>query len=314
MIARGGNVIAVPPKAVALALAAWVGVACGACGDDPPASSSSGSSGTASSSGGSSGGSSGAVDSGSGGNCSLPKAPGGFQAAQKLTVGGATRTYSIAVPADYDATRSYPVIFAFHGDGGDGASARGAFKLEATHGNEAILVYPDGLNRTWDLDTWDDATNPDIRFMDALVAAVKATYCAASFYAVGFSRGGFFANHVGCHRGNLFRAVSSHGGGGPYDATLKNFDAQGNLICPTKPVPALLVIGANDGLLNDSNFSRKYWTFANGCQTAAAATDPSPCVAQQGCQKPVEWCQIPGLGHGIWQNAAETTWKFFMAN
>lgn len=307
-----------------LSATAWVasvvGIACGACGgDDPPANSPTGSSGgtSSSSSSGSSGQSSssgGAGDGGGGGTCTLPKAAAGFQAGQKLTVAGATRSYSIAVPAGYDGTKNYPVIFAFHGDGGDGASARGTFKFEATHGADAIFVYPDGLNKTWDLDTWDDAKNPDILFMDALVAAVKGTYCAASFYAAGFSRGGFFANHVGCHRGNLFRAVSSHGGGGPYDATLKNFDNQGNLLCPTKPVPALIVIGANDGLLNDSNFSRKYWTFANGCQTATNAADPAPCVAHQGCKAPLEWCQIPGLGHGIWQNGTETTWKFFMAN
>jgi len=40
---------------------------------------------------------------------------------------------------------------------------------------------------------------------------------------------------------------------------------------------------------------------------------PSPCVEHNGCAagKPVVWCAVPGLGHDVWDHAAEAIWAFF---
>ncbi len=298
-----------------------------ACGGDDPAgdgsSSGSGSSSGASSTssgGGSSGSTSssgGASSSSSSGNpsagCGKPGAATGFQASLSINAGGQARGYSIAVPGNYDANRKYPVVFAFHGDGGDGSSARSAFKFETAHGSDAIFVYPNGTNKTWDLDTWDSTKNKDVLLIDALVASVKSTYCVdeSKVFAAGFSRGGFFANHLGCQRGGVVAAVASHGGGGPYDGTNKNYDENGNLVCPGQPIPVLLVIGANDGLLTDSKESEKFWVFKNACKAATSASAPSPCVSHQGCSKRLDWCQIPGMGHQVWAQGTEATWAFF---
>jgi polyhydroxybutyrate depolymerase len=232
----------------------------------------------------------------------------------KLTVGGKERTYAISIPPSYDAQKHFPVVFAFHGDGGNGAGTKASFNFEKSHADEAIFVYPDGQNKTWDLDTWDGKTNRDMPFIDALVAELKSALCTDKFFAVGFSRGAFFVNHLGCQRGDVFAAIASHGGGGPYDGSGKNYDAMGNLVCLTKPVPTLLVIGKNDGLLADSQTSRTYWNYANQCSKGTSPSTPVPCETTAGCSKPVEWCAIDGLGHGIWAQGTEKSWTFFMAN
>jgi len=295
-------------------------LACGggddAGGDPGGAASSSGASGSSSSGGG--GGSSSGGSSSSSGNpskgCGQAGAPTGFQANLGVTAAGANRTYSIAVPATYDPARRYPVVFAFHGDGGDGASARNAFKFETAHGGDAIFVYPNGTGKTWDLDTFAADKNKDVQLVQALVDSVKTQYCVdeAKVYAAGFSRGGFFANHVGCQLGGTVRAVASHGGGGPYGGN-NDYDDNGNLKCPGQPIAALIVIGANDGLLPDSKSSRDFWRVKNTCKASTDPATPSPCVTHQGCAKPLEYCQIAGMGHQVWAEGSETTWSFFMA-
>lgn len=304
-----------------LGLPLWFGLGvtfAAACGGDdpaPPAGAQPGDDAGASSSSSSSSSGGGGGDGGGGGSagCGVPVPQKGPLTGLSIAVGSATRTYALDIPSTYDQKRAFPVIFAFHGDGGTGASAKSAFKFDATHEADAIFVYPDGRNKTWDLDTWDAARNPDIQLVDAIVAELKKSYCVQGdrFFAAGFSRGGFFANHLGCHRGGVFRGIASHGGGGPYDSTNANYDSQGRLVCPGQPIGALIVIGSQDGLLGDSRESRTFWRFKNGCQNATQASSPSPCVAHDGCSKPLTWCEIGGLGHRVWASGAEATWDFF---
>ncbi|MFI4954011.1 MAG: hypothetical protein ACHP7M_12810, partial [Burkholderiales bacterium] len=49
-----------------------------------------------------------------------------------------------------------------------------------------------------------------------------------------------------------------------------------------------------------------------GCQTTTTpwAAAP-PCVAYDGCARPLNWCPIPGMGHAIWSGAAAAIWTFF---
>jgi polyhydroxybutyrate depolymerase len=292
-----------------LAAATAAGFLSSACGKDEPVQASQTSQ---TSSGGSSSGD--AASSSSGGNtlqCGVAETASGFRDKLTLDLAGVKRTYAIGIPEGYDGRKSYPVIVAFHGDGGTGLSAQASFKFEAAHATEAIFVYPDGLNKAWDLDTWDSSKNKDVLFIDALVAEVKRTSCAGNFFATGFSRGGFFANHLGCHRGEVFSAVAAHGGGGPYDGSNSHYDANGNIICETKALPTLHVIGQSDSLFKDAQYSRKYWTFANGCGPQVTPSQPSPCESSVGCTKPLEWCAIPGMGHQVWAQGAEKTWGFF---
>lgn len=234
---------------------------------------------------------------------------------QTLTADGSKRTYELFVPDTYDSAKSFPLVFVFHGDGGDGANIRGSFKLEAEAAGGAIFVYPDGENQTWQID---DAggLGHDIAFIDAIAADLAKTHCTDKkrIFSVGFSKGAYFANMLACLAKTSFAGVVAHSGGGPFgvDGSGTDFDGNGDLICPRPPVAAMQIIGSNDGLLDDAQKARDYWTRLNTCKATTSPFAPSPCVAYDGCNaaRPEIYCEIPGMGHSIWSGATKATWTF----
>lgn len=246
--------------------------------------------------------------------CGQAGVKGGYAGQKSLTVNGAKRTYALYLPDGYDGKTTYPVVLVFHGDGGTGASLRSYFKIEQASKGQAIVAYPDGLGTTWSIDDAGGLTR-DIAFSDALFAQIQSTYCAdaSRLFAVGFSRGAYFANQLACRTKTKLRGVVTHSGGGPFGVDDSEYDSNGDLICPSAPVPALQVQGDSDGQvpLDEGEKARDYWRRANLCRPTTAAFGPSPCVAYDGCKRAEVWCEIPGMGHTIWpQNGANVTWEF----
>ena len=239
----------------------------------------------------------------------------GFLGSQSITVAGSKRTYELFVPDTYDNQKSFPVVFVFHGDGGNGANLRGYFNMETEAAGGAIFVYPDGEDQTWH---FDDAAglSRDVGFIDAVVADLGKTHCIDKkrLFMVGFSRGAYFANMLTCVSKSNVRAVVAHSGGGPFgvDGIGTSYDNDGKLICPSPPAASLQIIGDADGLLGDAKQARDYWERVNKCQTSSKAYAPSPCIAYDACSadRPEIYCEIPGLGHEIWSSAPKTIWGF----
>lgn len=231
-----------------------------------------------------------------------------------ISVGGSNRTYQLYVPSTFDGKKTYPLIFAFHGDGGDGAGLRKSFKLEAEAKEGAIIVYPDGLNKTWDCDTTAGLAR-DTAFIDAVIADLTKNACAdsARVYATGFSRGAYFVNQMVCRSKSTWRAIATHSGGGPWGIEGSEYDDQGQLKCNAKQLAALQVQGLADGTVppSEGEKARDFWRASDGCQSSTSAYDPSPCQQYNGCAKPEIYCAIPGMDHTIWQSAAPVTWNFF---
>jgi len=226
------------------------------------------------------------------------------------------RTYGLHLPPGVSPTAPLPVIVSFHGDGGSGASMRSA-GFERVTENGAIAVYPDGKNREWDLETL-PADNEDYVFFDELVADVAKKTCidATRIFLFGFSRGGFFANQLACHRGNLVRAIASNAGGGPYSNSRSDFDGRGIFrACTTKPPAALVIHGDGDSTVPPIAGEKcvRHWRVQNGCAAESTPRAPAPCISFNGCVEghPVVACTVPGMGHQIWDKAAEASWSFF---
>lgn len=239
----------------------------------------------------------------------------GFAGTQTIASGGAQRTYELFVPDAYDGRTTYPLVFVFHGDGGTGANIRGSFKLEAEAAGGAIFVYPDGENKTWVIDQA-AATLRDVAFIDAVAADLAKTHCGdpKRVFAVGFSKGAYFANQLACVSKSGLRAVVAHSGGGPFGLTGlgTTFDGSGNLVCPQPPVAAMQIIGTADGLLGDAQKARDYYKRVNACGAGTTTFDPSPCGAFDGCNaaRPEIYCEIPAMGHQIWSSAPKAVWAF----
>lgn len=62
---------------------------------------------------------------------------------KKVYVSGqGTRSYELYVPSNYDASREYPVVFAYSGMDFDGSDMHGHSHFERATGSDAIVVYP----------------------------------------------------------------------------------------------------------------------------------------------------------------------------
>ncbi len=235
--------------------------------------------------------------------------------ARSITVDGRERAFVLVEPAEIAPGRRYPLVVVFHGDGGDAKGFHDAWPFERASGPDAFLAYPDGIGRTWDLETTKD--NRDERFVVALIdhLADALPIDRARIYAAGYSSGGFLANVLACHRPGLFRAIASNAGGAPYNQLEKW--PNGYPKCPgQQPVAALALHGERDWsvTLDSGRFSAEYWAYVNGCSTDEMETTGYPeCRVYRGCPagKAVGFCSIPTLGHWVWEEAAQASWTFF---
>ncbi|MBX3203889.1 MAG: hypothetical protein KF764_02410 [Labilithrix sp.] len=251
--------------------------------------------------------------------CGKDGAPKGVLGNQPVTVKNNLRTYHAIIPDAHDGTTPLPLVFMFHGSGGDGAGLRGVYNLELEARGQAIFVYPnaDDATGTWDLER-DADSNIDILLFDAILEALSVSHCVdrKRVFATGYSAGGYFANQLACRRGSVLRAIASHAGGGPFGDS-GEYDADGRLRCPERPIAALIGHGADDAevALDEAKKSREHWRRVNGCATGGGVPrEPSPCVSLASCaqDRPVVYCEIPGLGHSVWpEGGPKATWDFF---
>ncbi len=237
---------------------------------------------------------------------------------ETISVGSQSRSYVLVVPKPHDATRAYPLVLAFHGDGGDGPSFQRAFAFERASGDRAIVAYPSGLDRTWDhLSPAEE--NVDFAFVDALIGALvtRVHVDPTRVFGAGWSNGGFFVNQFACSRSGVFRAISSQSGGAPYEGEGALEWKPGYPKCTDDQtgIASIHVHGTIDGTvtIDSGDFAAMYWAYVNGCDEAREPTTPSPCLLHQGCPsgKPVVFCPVDGMGHAIWSQAAQVSWDFF---
>jgi polyhydroxybutyrate depolymerase len=188
-----------------------------------------------------------------------------------IKVDGVEREALISAPTSAKAS---PLVFAFHGYGGNMRKAASNFRLHE-HWPEAVVVYLQGLPSLNPKDPsnqrpgWDvmrpPADNRDVKFVDALLADLKKSYKIdeKQVFAMGHSNGGRFSYLLWAERGDKFRAFSMCG------SNSVGFD---NLL---KPKSAFLIAGLNDSTVPFAN-QEKTATFLRGLLKVDSALDRSP--------------------------------------
>ena len=239
--------------------------------------------------------------------------------------GGTNRSFILRVPDNYDSSRSYPLIFAFHWNGGTAGDVSSGgtdgtlwsyYGLQRLSNNSAILVAPQGLNNGWA-----NSGGQDVAFVDNMIARLEAGLCVdtAQRFALGFSYGGGMSNALACARPTVFRAVAVYSGG-------QLSGCSGG----TQPVAYLGIHGISDPVLNISagRSLRDRFVANNGC-TPQNAPEPASgsrthiVTNYSGCRDgyPVAWAAFDG-GHTPgpidgstsdgWQTwTSGVTWGFF---
>ena len=211
---------------------------------------------------------------------------------------GQEREYYLRIPKNYDPQRAYPLVFRFHGSGGNGIS--GGLDIEASSRDDALIVSPSGLNERWSF----RAEGPDVVLFDTLLRELSATLCIDQrrVFTYGFSAGATFANLLACTRSEWVRGVVAVSGG-------TRADNCGG------PVAAMIIHGKNDEVVvpAEGEAARDQYLALSGCGTENAPQEPEPCVAYAGCDDsaPVMYCAT-NSGHnpqGAFSGPA--AWNFF---
>lgn len=232
--------------------------------------------------------------------------------AQTISVGGVTRTYLLSAPERVDSRGApLPLVFAFHGLTGTPTSLRGYLRLEREAAGQAIFVYPAGQRTRPEPDRgttrWDlRSEGADVAFFDALVTRLAHTYCVdmGRVFAVGHSAGAVVTNEMGCHRGNVLRAIAPIAGSGPWARR-----------CAEAPSVWVTHGRADDKVaFHYGETTRDRWVTEAACAEAPVALDGTTCVRYGGCRggARVDFC-VHGGDHGPPPFAPRSIWSFFMS-
>jgi polyhydroxybutyrate depolymerase len=140
----------------------------------------------------------------------------------KWTIDGVEREALVFLPSTPSKSKP-PVIFAFHGHGGNMLFAARGMAFQ-NFWPEAIVVYPQGLPTPgivmdfegkkpgWQREAGQQ-NDRDLKFVDAILATLREKYSVdeARIYATGFSNGGLFTYLLLSQRPNVFAAFAPGG-------------------------------------------------------------------------------------------------------
>jgi|TARA_B110000908_G_scaffold163421_1_gene209984 polyhydroxybutyrate depolymerase len=234
---------------------------------------------------------------------------------QTIQHDGLTREYSIYIPASYDGTTNFPLLFNFHG--GDGVIAdwqTTADMRPIADTANFILVYPqarpdpsDGSSLNWIPKV--PGAFDDVPFISALIDTISSNYQIDQnrIYACGYSLGGDMSFELGCKLSNRIAAIA------PVARTMQ---ANPNSFCsPVHPTGVLTILGTDDFIspYGGSVFggieyyisaaaTHLYWATHNNCDATATMSTVSPSVERytwstaSGCAY-VEELKVIGGGH-----------------
>ena len=172
----------------------------------------------------------------------------GTLARRALSLKDMNRTYVQYVPRNLKANS--PLLFVFHGSGGDGQGMReitGEEFDELADANSFVVIYPDGFQTTWN-DCRKGSPQParqmnidDKSFIDAMIEKQVADnrIDRKRIFAAGWSNGGQLAYRLALERPEQFAGVASISASRPTDE---------NLACtPTgKPMAVMIINGTAD--------------------------------------------------------------------
>jgi poly(3-hydroxybutyrate) depolymerase len=236
--------------------------------------------------------------------CGVAGAIAGLQT-KTTKVGSTERTYQLVVPAAYDPSKALPLVFVFHGLGGDAKQIRYYLDMEDEAAGQALFVYPEGVAQPSQggLTAW---ALEDVNFFDAMLNDVSASLCVdrKRVFAAGHSFGAYMSNLVGCERGDVVRGIAPVSGGIVAGAC-------------KGPVAVWLAHGDKDATVKQSESitARDHWLKVNGCEATSKPASPGACVSYDGCSPghPVTWCSFPGGHFPLPAYTEQAIWDFFKA-
>ncbi len=176
-----------------------------------------------------------------------------------INVDGTSRNFGYYVPESYDGSKPVPLLFMFHGMGGNNSEASGgsaengyyAWQTSA-HENGFIVLFPkkEGFLNLWSL----SSNSVDLDFIDEMIAWATNHYNirTSHIFTTGHSYGGYFSYCVARWRSDKIAAFGEHSGG------RNNIPVPSLASGPSPKLNAILLHAKDDGLVNYSNTQTLY--------------------------------------------------------
>lgn len=218
---------------------------------------------------------------------------------RSIQSGGQNRDYILRVPDDYDNTKPYRLIMAYHwlggnaqqvAEGGNGGSTEDPYYgLWDLAQGSTIFVAPEGLDAGWA-----NSGDRDINLTDAILEEVQNDLCidTSRIFATGFSYGAGMSYALACARAEVFRGVALYAG-----AQLSGCSGG------TTPIAYFHAHGVRDSVLRieQGRPLRDRFVEVNGCTPQNPPEPPENsgthiCTSYEGCTDgyPVRWCAHGG--------------------
>lgn len=222
---------------------------------------------------------------------------------------GRERVFHIYVPESLDQETATPLLFTFHGAGGNGSGAMKAFRNLADK-NGFLLIGPDGINKRWNAGCDDEikATNgaDDVAFVRDMVQAVGDEFRIdfSRIYAWGFSNGAALQHRLAVETPETFAAMSAAG------AAMAKNTAESRKSGPA--VSIQIMVGGDDpmfghkgnlrgGTFHTATETAEIWSRRNQCGEAVKVDTPVPFIRwpsrDAGAPGEVELWIVDGGGH-----------------
>jgi polyhydroxybutyrate depolymerase len=238
---------------------------------------------------------------------------------QRVEVGTTGRAMLVHVPAGLRAGRPVPLLFLFHGSGGNGGAMLERSGLSDTADRHGFIVAaPDGGTPAGGGFVWNIPGVPstsgrmpqpgdadDVAFVASAIDWLVARHCVdrSRVYATGLSGGGRMTSWLGCVAADRFAAIAPVVGlraGRPSAADPRKPDPA---TChPSRPLPVIAFAGDKDTTNPIEGGGAPYWQYP--MQAAEARWG-----ALNGCGAPLPRSQVSGTvyqeGYGRCRRGAD---------
>ncbi|MBL6604235.1 MAG: hypothetical protein ISQ43_03760 [Flavobacteriaceae bacterium] len=180
-----------------------------------------------------------------------------------IQYGGLNREYLLYIPPNLNNPKYLPVIFNFHGYGGQALQFFNQTDLtEISDNNGVVLVYPQGSNLPDGGSHWNAApssssstsfvnksSTDDIGFFKVLLEEINQDNIVdlKRVYVIGYSNGGMFSHFLACNTDNIIAAIGDIAG------TMLNETF--NSCNPSSPIPILKIHGTSDRVVSYNGYN-----------------------------------------------------------
>jgi polyhydroxybutyrate depolymerase len=205
----------------------------------------------------------------------------GVNEIRTLNHDGRERTYLLHIPVGLHENETVPLVFVFHGGGGNGSGMASLTKFDKLADREGfIAVFPDGVGNSWNDGRQNLASEAyllnvdDVGFVDAMIETISLEFPVdrKKIYATGISNGATFCHFLAAQRASTFAAIAPVAGGLaiPFNEQFNPDDSVSVLIIqgtddPLVPYNGGQIAGGNRGAIISTDDTVELWVQNDGC-------------------------------------------------